>query len=376
MEDTHLRRAVKITDSNFKWIHRYNNGHEDYGCSVEIDKKGNIIAVGNSFDGKKYTTEIRKFDGNGNLIWNNTYKSAKQNMVYDLAIGPNNCIIITGLNGEWTNDALPNSSAYLVKYDEDGKLLWNKFFKQGICTIGFGVKTDSKENIYLTSTLFKKGEPNLTCWIIKCDKDGNKIWDKFYHEQYMNIPYGLAVDSKDSVIVVGYAFNPYKINGIWTAGFMILKYDKNGKLLWSKRYLPRETAEALDIYVDSQDNIIIVGKNSFVDKKYNDIIIVKIDKIGNILWENKHRNNFRFYPFGLGILANGEIIIGGSSHISKYPTSFIGAFSKEGELKWIKRTNDKKTIFDIAVDKNNSVISVGSFFDKNQEFYILKEIVD
>jgi len=384
LEVIHLwKRVIEITKKNQEvinnteidvdiiWLQKANERYENFGNAVDIDSHNNVIAVRNSFDGKTYNSKIVKYDEKGSLIWHKTYDSKKHDMAYDVSVDSNDNIIVVGFEGEWIHDPIPNAHAYVLKYDKNGALLWSKSFKKGICTMGFGVTNDSEGNIYFISTFFSPGEPNLGCWVIKCDKKGNQIWDRTFHEHYMDIPHGITVDSDGNIIIVGYAYTPYKRpykpRGPWTAGFLSLKYNKNGNLLWEKRYEALEPADAFDVAVDSHDNIIIVGQNS------GNPIIIKTNQNGRILWKKRYKTKTNNMPYGVDVNSKDDIIIGNTSYSSKKPKNLIITYDKNGEIKSIKKSKINRTIFDITIDHQDSIISVGATIGTKDDFYLLKE---
>jgi len=355
-------------NTNMFWFSKFAKEYESFGFAIDTDSHNNSIAVANLFNGKTYRSSVLKYNEKGKIMWAKEYCAEEQDMAYDVSVDSNDNIIVAGFEGSWTNDPLPNGSAYILKYNENGVLLWKKTFKKGICTMGFGVKNDSKDNIYLLSTYFKNGEPNLACLIIKYDKTGKKIWDQTYHEHYMDIPYSLTIDSEDNVIIVGYSFTPFKFKGSFTGGFLSLKYDGQGKKLWHKRHLSFENSEALDVAVDSHDNIVLIGNND------QDLIVIKISKIGNALWERRYRTKYAHVPYGVVINSKDEIIVGGNSFSSGKPkTIFLVKYDSNGKLESIKKSEINGIIFDISIDLSGSIISVGESIGIKNEFYISKE---
>ncbi len=356
------------------WFRKSNEKMENFGNAVEIDYDNNIIAAGSLFDGNTYNFKTVKYDENGKLLLNKTYESEKQDIAYDITTDSNNNIIVVGFSGMWNPDPLPNASAFILKYDKNGTLLWNKSFKKGICTMGFGITTDSKDNIYFTSTFFITGQPNLGCWTIKCDKNGKMIFDKIFHEHYMDIPYSITTDSNNNAIIVGYAYTPYKKpykpNSPWTAGFLSLKYDENGNLLWKKRYESRVTSEAFDVSIDSNDNIIIVGQ------RLGHPVTIKANKHGKILWREIYKNKKYVAPYGVDVNSKDYIIVGNTYYGSKKPESIIITYKTNGEVKTTKKSKTNKTLFDIAVDHQDNIISVGTYIKNKDNFYLLKEKIE
>jgi len=118
------------------------------------------------------------------------------------------------------------------------------------------VAVDSEDNIIVTGT----SQPYFAYanfWdyhTIKYDHNGKEIWSKTYENGYSNWPMGVAVDSADNVIVTGYSSNASTDYNYYT-----IIYDKDGNEIASATYDRGYDDEAMGVAVDSEDNIIVTG---------------------------------------------------------------------------------------------------------------------
>lgn len=359
-------------DDILEWTKEICTKDIESGFAIDFDKKNNIILTGNYLGEKRYSSYLSKLDKNGNDIWSKAFKNNKQNMIYDVIFDSKENIITTGFEGEWTNAPTPHVKACVKKYDKNGDILWEKTFQRGICTIGFSVTTGPKDDIFVASTFFKPGEPTLGCLIVKYDKDGGVIWDKIYHEYHMDIPRNIQIDNKGNIVIVGYCYTPYKIKGKWMEGALVLKYDKNGNLIWSNRYGKDLGMEALGASIDSKNNIILSGRINF-RKKMNPVVI-KINEKGDINWLKTKKYNYNSLSYSIALDSHDEPIIGITSEPSKKVRDCIIKYSKNGNIKFISDSIVKRTIFDLKIDNDDSIIITGNTNDKKAYIAKIKNI--
>lgn len=175
------------------------------------------------------------------------------------------------------------------------------------------------------------------------------IWERNYNEGYGNCR--VAADSKDNIIVCGLD-KDYK--------GLILKYDKDGNLLWSdhtsKLYFPSQISlkkpfnlekflskgfgSLLDVKIDSKDNIITVG--SFYDKsgKYCTIYLKKYSKDGSPLWEKNYAPFLYTQAPALAIDKSDNIFVAGFGGRIIPPSlnGFVMKISKkDGSVIWNRK---------------------------------------
>ena len=144
------------------------------------------------------------------------------------------------------------------------------------------------------------------------------IWERNYENGYANCR--VAIDSNDNIVVCG-VDKDYK--------GLVIKYDKDGNLLWDDHTLPKVFSKKLtfslipekfleqgvgsllDVTIDSNDNIIVVG--SFYDEsnRYCIAYIKKYSPNGDVIWEKKVSPFLYNQATGICIDSNDDVLIAG-----------------------------------------------------------------
>ena len=133
--------------------------------------------------------------------------------------------------------------------------------------------------------------------IVKYDKDGNLMWQKSWGGNNMDVLNNVIETEDGSIILFGYSYST-DIEGLPNKGYqdvIIVKYDKDGNMLWQKSWGGNQS-DALNNVIETEDGgIILYGTSDSTDieglpnKGSDDIILVKYSieyDLGNVETEN------------------------------------------------------------------------------------------
>jgi hypothetical protein len=355
-----------------EWLKIYDSGYEDVSNAVAVDSNNNIIISGYSFHDSKYKICTFKYDQNGNKLWDLSINNAKSDIFFshDITIDSDDNIFIVGFEGNWTNDFFPRGCVRLYKYDKDGNEIWNKSYERGFFNMGTGIAIDNDDNIVLISSLARAGEAGLGGWIAKCDGDqGNLTWERIYHKYFFNPPKTLAFDSENNIIIVG-------------DGGLVFKYDKNGFILWEKKYSSGEET-IYDVEIDSQDNIVIAGagyRSAICGDHFTYYsFTMKLDDMGKVLWKEKYSSGIfgNDMAFAVTVDSQNNIFVGCTSYpyaelkpSGENVNPFILKYNKDGELLLVKQHDISGTIYDLSFNQNGKLITTGINIGVTDDYYV------
>src|SRR5687767_1915751 len=173
---------------NLMWDSTYGeNGTIASGAAVGPD--GHIYVSAhfggpNSSDPTHRASRLLKLDSNGNLVWARAWGGIGEpglpgfDQSHGVATGPDGVYMVGDTNSFFANDT------YLVKFDFDGNLVWQRDWGvDGVqapftgITIASGVTTDGAGNVYFTGSTSDSGHlKNIT--LVKFSGTGDLIWSK------------------------------------------------------------------------------------------------------------------------------------------------------------------------------------------------------
>ena len=353
-----------------------------------------------------------KYDQDGNQLWHASYDGGEWDYAYGVAVDSDNNVIVTGASEIWhdydedgeEDEGEINCDYYTIKYDSNGKKLWEVTYDNGGRDEAYGIAVDSENNIIVTGRSFNG--LNYDYLTIKYNSDGKELWDEpvIYDGEDVDGANSLAVDSADNVIVTGYSkiWHDYDQNGQRDDGevnldYYTIKYDKDGEELWSKAYDQGRDDGALEVVVDSTNNVIVTGASErWHDYNENgkedegevksDYCTIKYDQDGNEVWDEPlfYDSGHSDTAYGAAVDSEDNIIVTGS--YSTPPEVEPGTwapplmhcyttmkYNSEGIKIWeVTYDGDgQENVYDVAVDSEDNVIVTGKAFGV-KDFYTIK----
>lgn len=229
---------------HLEWNQTYSDTHDNFiiPSLLQTNDSGYII-IGH----KDWPIYIAKIDPLGNIEWNRTYNSI-YDVNYDVggrsSIQANDSGYMILCN---SNSNLINAANYvnITNIDFNGSILYNI-----TCELDnespYSFITTSDGNFLITgSTIPNNNSRNMSAFLIKIDKNGHLIWNHIYDM----ISYGVAVKEDPSG---GYLL--YSGGGIQTC---LLKTDENGSVIWEHQYDGYTPSSILGVSKINDDGYII-----------------------------------------------------------------------------------------------------------------------
>lgn len=250
---------------------------------------------------------------------------------------------------------------FLNKYDKQGNHLWSDIYNKSVSdnNAPADLVFDKNSNIYVIGTTEKSGSGQDVI-TFKYNSNGTRIWTKVFDndEHASDQACKIVTDNNGNLIIGGTSTRSATQND-----YLIIKYSQDGDEIWKKYYNGSANSDdqLRDLCVDSLNNIYVTGKSKVAS--YWDIITVKYDENGNIIWTNSfdspsHKNDI---PNSIKISPHGELYIAG---MEDYGNFLLIKFDTNGLVDWYKIQSDKyghgNGIEDMAFDKNNNLYITGA----------------
>jgi hypothetical protein len=326
LEDTASHIAIDVVEFN-------NNYYVLSGTHNETLTNCFAISEINSFG----DTQWKRLYDNDSLIvragWDGCLKIKNDNLMICGTsldkIGPGQAIHITRLNGQFDIQ----EQKYIL-YDSIWKSCYSSFINEAGDVLLTGAYVDTASNdVYML--------------LIKLNETLELIWSHTFNYDYS---YGSKIlECKNADIICA---GTQSINGY--DDWLINRYTTQGDLLWSKRFgwLGSRNDGSVSALTETPDSCILAcggypGIQTMTDTYY-DGCIRKIDKNGDLVWEQRYRN-YSGHPTDADKvlsqmeisdciqLTNGDFIILGSS-LSFYTIhrGFLMRVANSGQVKWHK----------------------------------------
>ena len=225
-------------------------------------------------------------------------------------------------------------------------------------TFGYGVATDTSNSIYITGSTQTFGGEGYNVFLQKYDQSCNLLYTEQWGGAGNDIARGIATDASDNVYVTGYT-NSFT-DGMATTQIFLLKYTPWGGLQFSVTWGGIRNDYGYGVAVDPLGNVYVVGTTSSYGAGGSDVVLLKYDSSGNLLFQRTWGGTQNDYGTGVAVDAGGYVYVTGYTY-SLGPTPGISAvillkYDPSGNLlfqnTWGGTKNDFGTGITVDIDGN------------------------
>jgi len=274
---------------------------------LDIDQQQNVYIASRYATGTTNSDYlIVKFDINGQELWNVTHDGIYNDDVpSDILVDASGNVFVVGLS-EMSND---DYDILLVKYNSSGILEWEERYNAH-CQYNYfypRMILDESENICLIGMQTTEDQDDYDFAIMKYDQEGEMLWSQSFNGAYQNSwdsPKDLIIDEDGNIFILGNIQNEYSYTDM-----TILKYSSDGDLIWQEIYSSEYWATnnyAAAITLDIYENIYITG---MIEYCFNTI---KYTPEGELLWEivwDEPDGRYDAYVRDILVQSSGDVYI-------------------------------------------------------------------
>lgn len=199
------------------WTATFHGGLADYGTGAAIDGNGRFLAAGYE-NAAGTNTWLRRYDVNGAEDWTRSYNGGGNDFAFAVATGPDDAVVIAGRSQLAGSDAV-----WARLYDARGTEQWTETFESGFASstdVAYGVAMDGAGNVIVVGEV-QAPDPDISrAWVRKLDAGGVEAWTREWSVGNVEVEAetaarGVATDSADNVIVVGYEVRDDELYEAW-----------------------------------------------------------------------------------------------------------------------------------------------------------------
>ncbi len=269
--------------------------------------------------------------------------------------------VVAGYTNSTDNDVTGNHGGYdywVVKLTNTGNISWEQCYGGSANDGAFGI-IEREEGGYVITGATGSDDGDVTAnhgsydyWVVNLSDSGEIIWEKSLGGSNHEESYSVLENSHEGYIVAGITNSTdgevTKNHGDWDE--WIVELSDTGEIVWEKCLGGSGTDVAQTIIQTSDGGYIVAGITNSIDGDVSgnhggfDYWIVKLDSVGEIVWEKCYGGSMDDRAFGIAeIDASGYIIAGytysndgdvtGNHGESDY---WIVKISDSGDIEWQK----------------------------------------
>ena len=288
---------------------------------------------------------IVKVDREGNLQWQRNF---------DLFAGDDNdlgkSIIETDdggflVGGEHRQQGNP-IDFIAVKVSNEGQLEWERGYGIGAsswCKAAIETKGDT----YLLGGTIQ-GEEGYQGYAVMVDRNGEVIWERRYGREQSSCINAIRESPG----------NGFLLAGSQIGAFSLLNIDEEGDVIWSRLYdLGEDYRGSATCLVSVDQGYALAGSAIWNSDMTGDFHMVRVDREGEVIWENRFRMGGNQLCYGMDRMWDGGFFLDGESGDG----NLMMRVSPDGNVIW-ELFFDRRDLqfFTCIVDREMSLLVAGS----------------
>lgn len=225
---------------------------------------------------------------------------------------------------------------WIIRTDEYGNKMWDRRYGGSDDEGAYDIQQTADGN-YLVSGYSsspanedksESGNGNKDFWAIKISPDGNKIWDHCYGGNKGEVLRGALPASDGGFLLAGYSFSGIsgdktqpKIGPEGTADYWIIKIDTHGVKQWDRSFGGNGEDELTALVPAADGGFMLAGSSNSTQsgdhsqssQGVNDFWVVRIDSLGNKLWDQRYGGTDDDFLIEITRSNDGGFLMGGFS---------------------------------------------------------------
>lgn len=310
---------------------------------IAVDVANNIYVAYETEDSLQFGNSrwcAMKIAPNGSIVWNTMYTGIYGDAAYPTSLALDNTgnVYMTGLGN---NTNLNDAAMVTIKLNASGALAWEQLIDGNstnfgsFTSAGMDVVYDNNGHIYVTGSIANFDTiDHYDLVLVKYTTAGTALWTKVVDDTVgfrYQMGQRVLIDANGDIIVGGYSSSVYQN---YYNDIMLLKYNPSGTLLWKKNHTDNVDETLEDMMLDYQSNIVVVGGRTpfFGFTGYTSQLIKFNTANGDTLWTFGVMNT-DWIPKSVTTDGSGAVFAWGIASFNlPAPTPYLYALNPQGQL--------------------------------------------
>jgi hypothetical protein len=378
-------------DSLLHWSYTYGGSNNDIGYSIQKTNDDAYIVAGytNSDDvdvkenkGVYDVWLIKLDDSSGKIKWQKTFGGSGIDLAYSVEKTNDDGYIVVGYTNSKDGDVKENKGEYdawIVKVDDLGDIKWQKTFGGSGIDLAKSIRK-TKDGGYIVVGLTTSNDKDIEqnnglsdLWIFKLDENGEIVWQKVLGGSGQDVAESVALVEDGYIIVGSSDSNDGDINENYgKVDSLIVKLDLYGNVVWVKVIGGTEYDSASSVFETKDGGFIVsintTSKDGYIteNKGRNDILLLKFDKDGNVIWKTVIGGLNDDYVYKVKETDEGYVFVGNTNsqdgdfinNKGRYDI-FVGLLDNFGNLKVLETYGGSSDDYAFDVNMDGRYIVVG-----------------
>jgi len=219
---------------------------------------------------------LMKLDDDGQVIWARTIGGVYYDVAGAMTIASDGGLVCAGSSSSFNGNTL--NDLYFFKVDSTGDMVWSKTFSAGDLDIASALLRTADNGYAITGFTRIGGLKKVL--LIRTDANGDTLYTGIYGGVGDDQGVEFLETADGGFVIIGKTFT----QTLGESDILMMRTDANGNLVWSKSFGGSLWDEAAGITMLADGNYFISGSTISFGQGDFDILLMKTDTSGNILW--------------------------------------------------------------------------------------------
>ena len=236
-----------------------------------------------------------------------------------------------------------SADVFIVKTDAGGKQQWSRIYEDTATEdFGRGIATATDGGYAVTGNTYPISTLSQGAFLMKTDKDGNRLWNKTYGKSMGACGAAIVGASDGGYAIAGYGYSVSKSDDA-----VLIKTDSAGNQQWLKTYGGANYEEAWSILLANDGGYAIAGNQG--SNGSSDVFVLKTDSDGNQQWNKTYSSpNYDRTSWSIAKAPDGGYVMAGSIFPSGEPSLsdyLLIKTNSESGLAWTASNANALTVY-------------------------------
>ena len=212
--------------------------------------------------------------------WQNSYGDNKTDEGFALIETVDEGYLSVGVSESFGEDNDPD--ILVVRTDIDGTTVWQKVYDFGFRETGTSIVQTTDGNYLIAGTIEVVNGEDTDILLLEISERGELLWSMIDDRPLNQRINDVALAANGDILVVGEQFDPETEDSDILYG----RFSADGDLIWVQT-TGTDRTDAANAVVGVENDFVLTGISKNADGPDNDLIAVRFDTSGAIVWENR-----------------------------------------------------------------------------------------
>ncbi len=164
-------------EGNSLWEHTLGGSASDLGYAAQQTPDGGYISIATTYSQGAGMGDIwlLKTDAEGTLLWSRTFGGPERDRARSVQVTQDGGFVLVGYTASWGAGIY---DVWLIKTNAQGDSLWSRTFGGSNTDEGWSVQQTGDGGYVIGGWTKSFGAGEEDAWVIKCDADGDLMWQR------------------------------------------------------------------------------------------------------------------------------------------------------------------------------------------------------